>query len=400
MSNKRTRLIAFGYLCAVVLLSAQVTAQEAAPAPAPAPAPPPPISADTQQVNVSVKIVEFQTSTGVETGLSAYFKQRNEARAWGRVTSGNGNVRSADITFPMSQSGGLTVFLDNIVTDYGDIEVVLQALVDQNRAFILSQPKAMVTVGGAVPTTIKTTQQIPYEDTKVVGATAVQTTDFRATGVDLTVSAPQFVDDDGNLATTEDTYVQLAVTASVIEEGQRIVVALASQAEQSGAFSSGSNAIQVPELVSRSVTTTVWVRHGQVLLLGGLYRNTKNKKLSTLPWLTQGEDMAAGLVNSVLPSSVAIGSPLSASVGNRSSEEGRRELVFLIKAELWRPSYSLPTGMGTASFGEETEEQKKMTLKGVVEGITEIPQGIVEGITSEIPQPEVEGVKSHLGGEQ
>lgn len=399
MSKNTPRLIAVVSLCAAVLLSTAAKAQEAAPAPAPAP-PPPAVTAESQQVNVSVKIVEFQTSKGVETGLSAYFKQRNEARAWGRVTSGNGNVRSADITFPASQSGGLTVFLDNIVTDYGDIEVVLQALVDQNRAFILSQPKAMVTVGGAVPTTIKTTQKIPYEDTKVVGATAVQTTDFRETGVDLTVSAPQFVDDDGNLATTEDTYVQLTVTASVVEEGQRIVVALASQAEQSGAFSSGSNAIQVPELVSRSVTTTVWVRHGQVLLLGGLYRNTKNKKLSTLPWLTQGEDMAAGVVNSLLPGSTAIGSPISASVGNRSSEEGRRELVFLIKAELWRPSYSLPTGMGAASFAEETDEQKKMSLKGVVEGITEIPQGIVEGITSEIPQREEEGVKSHLGGDK
>ncbi|NIA15374.1 MAG: hypothetical protein GWP08_14995 [Nitrospiraceae bacterium] len=397
--SRRVHITGLALAVAALCLSLRVFAQDAAPVPSPG---------DVQQVNVSVKIVEFQTTKGVNTGLSAYFKQRNKTRAWGRVSSGNGNVQSADLTFPTNTSSAITVFLDNITTSYGDIEVVLQALVDQNRAFILSQPKAMVTVGGAVPTTIKTTQKIPYEDTVVVGTTAVQTTNFRETGVEMTVSAPEIIDDDGNLSTNDDTYVRLDIQASVAEEGQRIVVALAEQVAQTGAFSSTSNAIQVPEFVSRRVKTTVWVRHGQVLLLGGLYRNTKNKNVSTVPWLTQGEDIVVGLANSLLPGSGTVGSPISAAVGNRSTEEGRRELVFLIKAELWRPAYALPSGLGPATFGGADE--KKKSLFGVVEEISEIPQNIVEGI-AEIPQGIVEGITgqtqeddtsidSHLGGDR
>jgi len=357
----------------------------------------PPPEAEPQQVSVSVKIVEFQTTKGVETGLSAYFLQRNKVRAWGRTTSGNGNIRVADLTFP-STASAITVFLDNITTNYGDIEVVLQALVDQNRAFILSQPQAMVTVGGSVPTTIKTTQQIPYEDTVVVGATARQVTKFRPTGVDLTVTAPQMVDDDGNLDTNDDTFVQLTVNASVNEEGQRIVVGLADQTAQGGPFTQSSNAIPVPELITRSVSTTVWVRHGQVLLLGGLYRNTKNKNLTTLPWLTQGEDVAMGLASRVIPGTRSLGSPLSASIGNRRTSEGRRELVFLIKAELWRPAYALPTGLGPETFEADAVSEIGKGLIGVVEEISEIPQGIVEGLTGDTSDDS--SIDANLGGDR
>ena len=48
---------------------------------------------EQKQVNVAVKIIEFQTSKGSESGLSAYFKQRNEPRPYGRVSSGNGSPR-------------------------------------------------------------------------------------------------------------------------------------------------------------------------------------------------------------------------------------------------------------------------------------------------------------------
>jgi len=184
----------------------------------------------------------------------------------------------------------------------------------------------------------------------------------------------------------------------VNEEGQRIVVGLADQTAQGGAFGDVSNAIPVPELVTRSVTTTVWVRHGQVLLLGGLYRNTKNKNLTTLPWLTQGEDVAMGLANRVIPGTRSLGSPLSATIGNRRTSEGRRELVFLIKAELWRPAYAMPAGLGPETFAEDTVTEIGKGLIGVVEEISDIPQGIVEGLTGD--KPDDTSVGANLGGER
>jgi len=369
---------------------AGVCAYAADPPPAPAPAPPPPTAPnpqDIQQVNVSVKVVEFQTSKGVETGLSAYFLHRKQTPSFGRVTSTGGEIVSSDVTFPTSTIAGITVFLDQLHMGEGDMEVVLQGLVDQNRAFILSQPRAMVSVGSPVPTVIQTTQKIPYENTVVVGATAVQTTAFRDTGVSLTVSAPEIVDDDGDLGTTNDTFIKLLVSAQVNEEGERIVVALDDQMAAGGIFGQASNAIRVPEFVSRSVATSVWVRHGQVLLLGGLYRNTENKNLATLPWLTQGEDAVVGLAERVIPGNF-LPSPLSASVGNRSTNEARRELVFLIKAEVWRASYTVAAGLTPA--GMDQPPKKKVSISNVIQGIS---GGLSGGAHSD-------SVGSSLGGSQ
>ena len=364
-----------------LLTGSAAFADDAAPAP-----PPLPTLSTTKQVNVSVKVIEFQTTKGVETGLSAYFRNRTLARGHGLVSTG-GHIQGADLTFPTDSTAGITVFLDRMHVGEVDFELILQALVDQNRACILSQPKAMVTVGSQIPTVIQTSQRIPYENTVVVGATAVQTTAFRDTGVNLTIQAPEVIDDDGDWMTNDDTYVQLVVNVGVNEEGQRIVVALTDQvAAGGGVFNQPTNAITVPEFISRSAITKVWVRHGQVLILGGLYRNTKNKSLSTLPWLSQGEDLVMGLADRVLPGRDVLGSPISASVGNRKTSEGRRELVFLIKAELWKPAFTV-----SEDFGLEVAENESVTLPGVIQGISEIPQGIMEGI-SEIPQGIVEGI--------
>lgn len=334
-----------------------------------------------QQVQVSVKVIEFQTSKDVETGLSAYFKQRTEPQPYGRAATGVGNISSADITFPSSATSGITVFLDRLVTKYGDIEVVLQGLVEQGRAFILSQPTALVPVAPAAdakPTVIKTAQQIPYEDTVVFVYTPVQTTAFKETGVSLTISALALADDDGNPNTKEDTYIRLNLIATVKEEGQRITVALDNKVS-GGVFSDTSNAIQVPEFVSREIKTEVWVRHGQVLMLGGLYRNTDDKDLASLPWLAQGDRFMNGLIQRVVPFAVEP-VPLSSSIGNNKLTDGRRELAFLIKADVPALIYDEST---------EVEEKENFITRptevvtGILHGISQIPQGIAEGVTGQ-----------------
>lgn len=335
-----------------------------------------------QQVQVSVKVIEFQTSRDAETGLSAYFKQRSEPQPYGRAATGVGSISAADITFPTGSASGITVFLDRLVTKYGDIEVILQAMVEEGRAFILSQPTVLVPVApasDAKPTVIKTTQQIPYEDTQVFVYTPVQTTAFKETGVSLTIEALSVVDDDANPGTRDDTYIQLKLDAVVREEGQRITVALDDNVSSGGVFTDTSNAIQVPEFVSRQVLTEVWVRHGQVLMLGGLYRNTDDKDLSTLPWLTQGDRFMNGLIQRVVPFAVEP-VPLSSSIGNNNLSTSRRELAFLIKAGV--PALIYDEGM------EEEKEERFMTrptelVTDIFRGITQIPQGIAEGVTGQ-----------------
>jgi len=353
-----------------------------------------------EQVNVSVKIIEYQMTKGVETGLSAYFKQRNDPLPYGRVTNENGVITSADLTFPASTSAGITVFLDRLTNRYGDFEVVLQGLVDENRASILSQPNVMAKVGSDVPTIISATQRIPYENTVVVGSTTVQTTNFRDTGVQLTVNATDLRDEDGDFGTTEDTYIRLTLNAVVNEEGQRIVVALDDQVA-GGVFTTQSNAITAPEFVSRGISTDVWVRHGQVLVLGGLFRTSKGKDLTTLPWLPQANTMANGLVRRVSPINLPE-IPLTTGLGNQSNSQERRELVFLVKAERWKKSFTLADEFGFEEEGEEKVSNTSLMrptdlIQGVIGELSEIPQGIAEGITGEEVK---EGVSSGLGADE
>jgi Flp pilus assembly secretin CpaC len=291
-------------------------------------------------VVVSMKVVEYQTDKDVETGLSAYFRQRQIPGTFGRVSTGKGNIVSADLTFPTDTSSGITVFLDRIRMDEGDIEIVLQGLVEQNRAHILSRPKALVPVASPVPTVIKTTQSLPYENTQVVGVSTVQVTSFRDSGVTLTVSCPQAIDDDGDLLTLDDRYIQLDVQVEVIEEGQRLTVALDDRAASS-IFADANNAIQAPELVSRSMKSKVWVRNGQVLLLGGLYRNSRTSSVTSLPWLTNTEDALLGAAERIVPTEIPP-NPLSSLLGNKNLKEGRRELVFMLKAEFSRSWFMTP----------------------------------------------------------
>ncbi len=348
-----------------------------------------------QQVSVSVKIIEFQATKGVETGLSAYFKRRETVDWWGIVHTPKQGLLTADVTFPTTDAtDGIIVFLDRLRLNEGDVEMLLQGLVDDNRAFILSQPKVMVMIGGT-PNEIKTVQRIPYENTAVVGATTVQSTDFKDTGVTLNIAVPNIYDMDGNWQTSQDTYIQLTVSAEVSEEGQRLVVALA---DNTGSTTSTSNSISAPEFVNRSIKTMVYVNSGQVLVMGGLYNNTKSKTLTTVPWLKETEDVAVGLAERVIPGD-SIESPLSSVFGHRDSTTTRRELVFLIKAEVWRPSYTVADENGMASSETENNASKKASpsdvISNVLTGISELPQEIGEGLKNK--DSDDLGIDSQLG---
>jgi hypothetical protein len=343
---------------------------------------------DQEQISVAVKVIEFQTRESIETGLSAYFKQ-GLVNAYGVAENTSGAITVADVTFPNSTTSGITVFLDRISNAYGNIELVLQALQDQNRAFILSRPRAMVPVGEATPTIIETVRKIPYEDTKVFGATAKQITSFRDAGVYLSVQAVEVVDDDGDRRTTNDTYIHLKVIARVNEEGQRFIVALDDILTSTGSiFNSDSNAISVPEFVSREITTDVWVTHGQVLILGGLYRNSVSRDIESVPLLKQTEDFVNAAADRIIPFSTP-NLPVSASIGNRRELEDRRELVFLLRAERWLPSHTVANEF---DFLEEDEAEEASEERGsgptdvitdVLRGIGNIPRGVAGGIAGE-----------------
>ncbi len=344
------------------------------------------------QVEVWVKIIEFQASKGVETGLSAYFAKLPRARPFGRVELSGNAIDNADLTFPTNLGSSITVFLDRLRIGEGDFEFVLQALVDENRAFILSQPRIVVPINrdpgeDAVGSQVKTTQDIPYENTQIVGNTPIQITSFKETGVSLTIMAKDLIDDDGDPNTRDDTYIRLNLEVNVTEEGQRIVVALDDLRSDEG-----DARISVPEFVTRTLKTEVWVRPEQTLILGGLYRNQESNSLSTLPWVAQTEDLAIGLAERFIPGNFLF-SPISSTIGNRAANKNRRELVFILKARIWEPRFSL---MDTFSFEDDSETRGSKSptdmITEVLEGLAELPQGLAG------TDDEDDSIDANLGG--
>ena len=360
--NSAIAMLLGAFMCAVHLPSPVAVAQYQKP----------------KQFIVSVKIIEFQATMGLETGLSAYFKKLERPGPFGRILPNGNAIQTADLTFPSSTAAGLSVFLDRISLHEGDIEILLQALVDENKASILFRPRAMVPLNGP-PTRIQTTQQIPYESTKVVGATSIQIVEFKDTGVALDFQVLDAIDDDDDPNTKHDTFIHLKIDAEVREEGQRIVVALDDQLAASGNFSLAQNAITVPEFIARKIITEVWVPEGEVLMLGGLYRNSENKTLSTLPWLKQADNFTTGLVDKVIPGN-SISAPLSATIGNRSEQEIRRELVFLIKVESWVESFSLDSGLG---FDDSDLWDLDFEEENTEDFIVDVPEDFPDVETSE-----------------
>ncbi len=341
-------------------------------------------------MKVSVKVIEFAVNKQLETGFNAYFKHRENPQPYGRVSSRNGTLQNADLTFP-SANAALNVFVDRISTAYGDMELTIQALVNENRATILSQPTVMVQVGSTVPTIIETTRDVPYESLTAYSTTTYRVTSFKPTGLSLNVAANQVIDDDANPATLEDTYIKLTLTASVSEKGDSISIAMDPVV--------GGATIDVPQFVSRTITTTAIVRHGQTLILGGLFLKKVQKDLSTLPYLSQGEDFANSMLARALPFGVPE-IPMSATIGKQNDNDLRRELVFLIRAELWKTSFTVADEFG---FSEEDSKEKSVDKKkspsdvitGVIGGLKDLPQGIAHGIGADVKE---KTVSSDLGG--
>ena len=248
---------------------------------------------------------------------------------------------------------------------------MLQALVSENRAFILSRPGAVVPVRGYDADVHRNGRRNPYENPTVIG-TLSSHDEFRKTGVIMRVQIVDVIDDDGNWQTTEDTFYNCVIRAEVKELGEEIVVA-----EQQQLL--GANQISAPTFVTRSVDTQVWIRHGQVLVLGGLFRNRKLKSVDTVPGISKLEDMTVGLAERVIPGNL-LGGRASSILGNKNSEVQRRELVFFVKIEGWRQSYTVREEVGAESEGPEKKGAMRPTdiIGNVIGGITSIPEGIAE----------------------
>jgi len=228
------------------------------------------------QVLVEATIAEITLTGNLQFGLEWFFKNHHGGNRTGTGTLDLGAEGLSAIvpgfSYAITESGGA-------------VQAVLNALAAESRVNILSSPSLMVlnnqtatiNVGDEVPVT---TQQ---QQSTTTNSTVVNNIEFRNTGVLLTVT-PRV--NAGGLVTME------------IEQEVSNVAA-------------GTGNSLTPTIQQRKITSSVAVRSGDTVVLGGLIRENTSATRSGVPGLYS------------LP-------VVGALFGNDSQEQRRTELVVLI----------------------------------------------------------------------
>jgi type II secretory pathway component GspD/PulD (secretin) len=254
------------------------------------------------QVRIKAKIIEWKLDNALDHGISALYTRNLDSGAI---------IDTADLTFPTQTAidRGVKLFFDSLNAGSGMIELVIEALEEEEKIRVLSEPNITLVEGHAKPAKVSTGTKVPYETTQAAGATVVQVTDFRDTGVTLTIEKVEIINNE---------YVQMQLNATVSGLTGYVAIAI----DQDG------NPISVPELSSRSLTNTILVKDKTPFIGGILKTTSKLKKEQGVPFL----------------SSIPI---LGYLFKSHHATKSDTELIFLITPEILR------TRMGTASFAAD-----------------------------------------------
>ncbi len=244
------------------------------------------MDARPRQVLIESKIVEINANSGLNYGVQWDYQGVQQ----GRIGGQQGQTLLGTTTPPASAGGTTRAPLDqNTVTTVGAgasgrgtgvalaadrvfgaftfgritnnfiLNATLTAAASEGKAKILSEPK-IATLNNQ-PANINVTTQIPYV-TSNVASTGVQT---------QTVSYVT-------------TGIQLTVTPSINADG-RITLQVNPNISQPSATAAGSTQTGAPAVDARTANTTVLVRDGETIVIGGLITDTMQDTISKVPLL-------------------------------------------------------------------------------------------------------------------
>ena len=229
-----------------------------------------------KQISIEAKIVEVTTTFAQELGIrwGAGFSKGNFAMGLGSGSSGTG----ASGTTTLIPGTGIGLTGSNVAVNFPSataaagpaigllfgtskmiLDAKLSALETSGDGKIISSPK--VTTLDSVKATIKQGEEIPYT----------------------------VIDADGN-ATTEfkEAVLKLEVTPRITHEGRISIVVDASNdyADWETDPTTGLRA-DIPPINTSSVESTVVVRDGDTIVIGGVYKMTASETMSGVPWLSK-----------------------------------------------------------------------------------------------------------------
>jgi type IV pilus assembly protein PilQ len=239
-----------------------------------------------RQVLIETKIVEINANSGLNYGVQWDYQGVQQGRIGGQQgqtligTTNNPSAQSSPIKAPLDQnpdlllqglgaSGrgtGVALAADRVfgaltlgrITNNFILNATLTAAASEGKAKILSEPKIATLNNQAA--NINVTTQIPYV-TSNVASTGVQT---------QTVSYIT-------------TGIQLTVTPSINADG-RITLQVNPNVSQPSATAAASST-GAPAVDARTANTTVLVRDGETIVIGGLITDNLQDTISKIPLL-------------------------------------------------------------------------------------------------------------------
>ncbi|MDD5302213.1 MAG: type IV pilus secretin PilQ [Elusimicrobia bacterium] len=239
-----------------------------------------------RQVLIETKIVEINANAGLNYGVQWDYQGVQQGKIGGQMgTSLIGTTispqkgssptlnpldRNANITEGIGAGGrgtGVALAADRVfgaltlgrITNNFILNATLTAAASEGKAKILSEPKIATLNNQAA--NINVTTQIPYV-TSNVASTGVQT----------------------QTVAYVTTGIQLTVTPSINADG-RITLQVNPNVSQPSSTAAGSTQTGAPAVDSRNAMTTVLVRDGETIVIGGLITDTLQDTISKIPLL-------------------------------------------------------------------------------------------------------------------
>lgn len=175
-------------------------------------------------------------------------------------------IKNANITTPTNILGHLNLDLSAIPIDATPVsfgvalaklsdgvllDLELSALESEGRAKIIAKPRIVTT--NQQEATIASGEDIPYQEITESGATAVS---------------------------FKKALLSLKVTPNITADKKLLMKLHINQDSDSGRRVQG-----VPIIQTKSIDTNVLVRHGQTIVLGGIYKQDKNRVTTRIPFL-------------------------------------------------------------------------------------------------------------------
>ena len=206
---------------------------------------------------IEVRIIEVLLDASADLGFF-YQLISNSPDREGEI----GFLKESEIDLRTLSSGDPGIRMMGVLgeTAESQINAAIEALASQRRVSIMAEPSVLTLMGHTAA--IQSGDEIPYIRRVVVGNTETISSQYQSTGVSMWV-LPNVVDRDGNRFINLELYTSVnTVTRYREEEGY-----------------------QQPIIDTREYHTTVELRSGQYVALGGIYRSVVSHTRRGIPGL-------------------------------------------------------------------------------------------------------------------